>query len=56
MILLTHVLRKTKARHNSAGGEKINHILLMDNLNCIEKSESEIKGLVFTVAVFRHTK
>ena len=52
MILLTHVLRKAKARYTLGGGEKINHLLFMDNLKLHRKSENEIKGLVSTVEVF----
>ena len=52
MILLTHVLCKAKARYTLGGGEKINHLLFMDDLKLYEESENEIKGLVSTVEVF----
>ena len=52
MILLTHVLGKAKARYTLGRGEKINHLLFMDNLKLYGKSENEIKGLVSTVQVF----
>ena len=52
MILLTHVLCKAKARYTLGGGEKINHVLFMDNLKLHRKSENKIKGLVSTVEVF----
>ena len=52
MIPLTHVLRKAKARYTLGGGEKINHLLFMDDLKLYGKSENEIKGLVSTVEVF----
>ena len=52
MITLTHVLRKAKARYTLGGGEKINHLLFMDDLKLYEESENEIKGLVSTVEVF----
>ena len=52
MILLTHVLCKAKARYTLGGGEKINHLLFMDDLKLYGKSENEIKGLVSTVEVF----
>ena len=52
MIPLTHVLRKPKARYTLGGGEKINHLLLMDDLKLHGKSESEIKWIVSTVEVF----
>ena len=49
MIPLTHVLHKAKARCTLGGGEKINHLLFMDNLKL---SGNEIKGLVSTVEIF----
>ena len=52
MILLTHVLRKTKTRYALGGGEKINHLLFMDDLKLYGKCENEIKGLMSTVEVF----
>ena len=50
MIPLTHVLRKAKARY-TLGGEKINHLLFMEDLKLYGKSENEIKGLVSTAEV-----
>ena len=52
MILLTHVLCKTKTRYTLGGGEKINHLLFMDDLKLYGKCENEIKGLMSTVEVF----
>ena len=52
MILLTHILCKAKTRYTLGGGEKINHLLFMDDLKLYRKSENEIKGLVYTVEVF----
>ena len=52
MILLTHVLHKAKAKYTLGGGEKINHLLFMDNLKLYGKSKNEIKRLVSTVEVF----
>ena len=52
MIPLTHVLRKDNARHTLGGGEKINHLLFMDDLKLYGKSENEIKGLVSIIEVF----
>ena len=52
MIPLTHVLRKAKARCTLGGGEKINHLLFMDDLKLYGKSENEIRGFVSTVEVF----
>ena len=52
MILLTLVICKSKARCTLGGGEKINHLLFMDDLKLYGKSESDIKGSVSTVEVF----
>ena len=52
IIPLTHVLRKAKARYSLEGGEKINHLLFMDDLKLCGKSENETKMLVSTVEVF----
>ena len=52
MIPLANVLRKAKARYILGGGEKINHILFMDDLKLHGKNENEIKVLVSTVEVF----
>ena len=46
MIPLTHALNKAKARY-TLGGEKINHLLCMDDLwkkNCMEKVKMKSKG------------
>ena len=51
MIPLTHVLRKAKLRYTLIGGEKINHLLFMDDLKLHGKSEGKIKGLLSTVEV-----
>ena len=52
MILLTHILRKAKARYTLEGEKKIKYLLFMDDLKLYGKSENEIKGLVSTVEVF----
>ena len=52
MIPLTHVLREAKARYILGVGEKINHLLFMDNLKLYGKNGNEIKGLVSTEEVF----
>ena len=54
MILLTHVLCRAKAKYALGGGEKINHLLFMDDLKLYGKSENEIKGLLSTIEVFSH--
>ena len=52
LIPLTHVLHKANERYTLGGGEKINHLLFMDDLKLYGKSENEIKGLVSTVEDF----
>ena len=52
MISLTHAPCKAKARYTLGGGEKINHLLFMDNLKRYGKSENEIKGLASNPEVF----
>ena len=49
MIPLTPALQKGKARYTLGGGEKISHLLFMDNLKLYEKSENEIKRLTSLV-------
>ena len=48
MIPLTHVLRKAKYMRK----EKINHLLLMDDLKLYRKSGNKIQRLVSTAEVF----
>ena len=43
---------QANARYTLGGGEKINHLLFMDDLELYRKSDNEIKGLVSTVKVF----
>ena len=52
MISLPHVLCKAKTRYTLGEGEKINHLLFMDDLKLYGKSESEIKVFVSIVEVF----
>ena len=52
-IPLTHALRKAKARYNLEGRKKINNLPFMNDLKLLGKSQSVIKGLVFTVEIFR---
>ena len=51
MIPLIHILCKAKAKYTLGGGEKIYHLLFMDNLKPYGKSENKIKGLVFNVFI-----
>ena len=41
MILLTHVLCKARARYTLGGGDKINHLLFMDDLKLYQKKENQ---------------
>ena len=55
-ILLTHVQCKANARYTLGGGEKINHLLFMDDLELYRESYNEIKGLLSTLEVFSQDK
>ena len=53
LILLSLVLRKAKAGYEfSESKEKINHILLMDDLKLYSRSEKGLDSLVLTIRVF----
>ena len=53
MIPLTLVLRKTKIFYQlKRGGEKINHLLFMDDLKLFAKSEEQIDSMVNSVRIF----
>ena len=53
LIPLSLILRKTKAAYEfSESKEKINHLLLMDDLKLYSRSEKELDSLVQTVRVF----
>ena len=52
MIPLTYALRKAKAKYTLGGGEKISHLLFMDELKLYGKSQNEIDGIVSTTEVF----
>ena len=51
MIPLTQILRKVKSGYTLKNGEKLNHLLFMDDLKIFEKSKREKKGLVSTVQI-----
>ena len=54
MILLTLVLKQTKASYEvKKGGEKINQLLLMDDLKLFVKNQDQIDSLVNTVKMFQ---
>ena len=56
MIPLTHLLRKAKARYTLGRGEKINHLLFMDDLKMYGKSENGVRELLCTVEIFSQDK
>ena len=43
---------QSQGKVHQGGGEKINHLLFLDDLKLYVKSGNEIKGLVSTVKVF----
>ena len=49
MTVLTHILRKLKSGYSLKNGERLNHLLLMNDLKIFAKSELEVNGLVSTV-------
>ena len=52
LIPLTMVLRNAKAGYQFNGGEKINHLLYMDDLRLYAKNEQQLVSLVQTVRTF----
>ena len=53
IILLTLVLRHTEASYEfKKGGQKISHLLFMDNLKLFAKNDDQIDSLVNTVRFF----
>ena len=51
MPLSSQILRKLKSGYTLKNGKKLNHLLVMDDLNIFAKSECEINGLVSTVQI-----
>ena len=51
MIPLSQILRKLKSGYTLKNGEKLNHLLFMDDLKIFAKSEREISGLISTVQI-----
>ena len=51
MISLTQILRKLKSGYTLKNGEKLNHLLFMDDLKIFAKSQHEINGLISTVQI-----
>ena len=49
---LTEILRKVPMGYTLKCGEKLNHLLFMDDLKVYGKSEREINSLVSTVELF----
>ena len=52
MIPSSRILRKVKVCYTLKNGEKLNHLLFMDDLKLFGKNENEVNSLVSTVQVF----
>ena len=52
MIPLSRILRKVKVCYTLKNGERLNHLLFMDDLKLFGKNENEVNSLVSTVQVF----
>jgi len=52
LIPLTQILRKVKCGYALKNGDKLNHLLFMDDLKLFAKDEREINGLLSTVQIF----
>ena len=53
LIPLSMILRKAKAAYEFSGSkEKINHLLLMDDLKLYSRNEKELDLLVQTICIF----
>ena len=48
MMPLTQILRKVKSGYTFKNGEKLNHLLFMDDLKIFTKSERDVNRLVST--------
>ena len=51
MIPLSQILRKLKSGYILKNGDKLNHLLFMDDIKIFAKSECEINGLISTVQI-----
>ena len=51
MTTLTQILGKVKSGYTLKNGEKLNHLLFMDDLKIFAKSEREVNGLVSTAQI-----
>ena len=54
IIPLTQILRKVKSAYTLKNGEKLNHVLFMDDLKIFAKSKREVNGLFSTVQILRN--
>ena len=52
LLSLTSILRKSKPGYKFASGEKINHLLFMDDLKLYGENEKALDSLVQTVRIF----
>lgn len=52
IVPLTQIFRKIESEYTLKHGEKLNHLLFMDELKTFAKSDHEVNGLVSTVHIF----
>ena len=52
MIPFTQILRKVKCGYSLKSGEKLNHLIFMDDLKLFAKDEREMNSLPSTVQIF----
>ena len=51
MTPLTQILRKVKSGYILKNGEKLNHLLFMDDIKIFANNEREVNGLVSTAQI-----
>ena len=51
MVPLAQIFRKIESEYTLKNGEKLNHLLFMDELKTFAKSDHEVNGLVSTVYI-----
>ena len=51
IVPLTQIFRKIESEYTLKHGEKLNHLLFMDELKTFAKSDHEVNGLVSTVHI-----
>ena len=50
---LTQILRKVKSGYTLKSGEKLNHLLFMEDLKLVAKDDRDVNGLLSIVKIFR---